>query len=183
LKTSLRKKIAEARDGLLQKVRESKSREIECRLFSLPEFQSAAFVLFFASFRSEVNTMPMIQHALDSGKRVVLPKVKGRDLMLFEIKDFIKDIEPGAFGIPEPRETWPVALSEIGFVIVPGLAFDEHGNRLGYGAGFYDKLLKEYTGATAAVAFELQIVPTVPADAHDIPIQKIVTEQRVIAAQ
>ena len=182
MKTPLRKKIAEARDSLSREIRASKSHEIEQRLWSLPEFQAARMVMFFASFRSEVDTLPMIRHALDSGKRVILPKVAGRELLLFEIKDFDNDMVSGAWGIPEPRETTPIALGEVGLVIVPGLGFDQQGNRLGYGAGFYDKLLQDYSGATAAVAFELQIVPEIPADPHDIPVQKIVTERRVIEA-
>jgi 5-formyltetrahydrofolate cyclo-ligase len=163
-------------------LRTAKSREIEERLFSLPEFTSARVILFFASFRSEVDTIPMIRRALLAGKRVVLPKVKSRELGLFEIRDLAKDVSPGAWGIPEPGESRAVRLDEIDLILMPGAAFDERGNRLGYGAGFYDKLLVAFTKMTVALAFEAQIVPQVPADPHDIPVKKIVTEMRVIAA-
>ena len=76
-----------------------------------------------------------------AGKRVFLPKVKGRDLALFEIGILIRTPSPGAWEIPEPRETMPVTIHEVDLMIVPGLAFDENGNRLGYGAGFYDRIL------------------------------------------
>jgi len=125
----------------------------------------------------------MIRQALAAGKRVVLPKVKGKELALFEIKQFDTDVSAGAWGIPEPREKDPAALESVDLIIVPGLAFDEHGNRLGYGAGFYDKLLAIFTKTTAALAYETQVVPEVPAAKHDVPIQKIVTEKRVITAQ
>ena len=160
--------------------RTAKSREIEERLFSLPEFRSARVVLFFASFRSEVDTGPMVRRALTGGKRVVLPKVQGRELALYEIVDWDKDVSPGAWDIPEPHENRPIRLDELDLIIVPGAAFDEHGNRAGYGAGFYDKLLSAFTKTTVALAFEVQIVPQVPVEPHDIPIRKIVTEKRAI---
>lgn len=163
--------------------RAAKSREIEERLISLPEFKSARTVLFFASFRSEVETIPMIRRALASGKRVVLPKVKGKELALFEIKDFDGDVSPGAWGIPEPRESSPFDLKDVDLIVTPGAAFDARGNRVGYGAGYYDKILSGYRGMTVALAFEEQIVPDVPADAHDVPVGKIVTEKRIIEAK
>jgi len=160
--------------------RAAKSREIGERLFALPEFKSARVAMFFASFRSEVDTGPMIRHALTSGKRVILPKVKGKDLALFEIRDFQKDVSPGAWGIPEPVASNPIDLAEIDLIVVPGVAFDGRGNRLGYGAGFYDRLLHAFTKAIVALAFENQIVPRIHADPHDVPMEKIVTEKRVI---
>jgi len=183
VKKEIRTKALAARDSLQPGQRTAKSREIEERLFSLPEFRSARIILFFASFRSEVETSSMIRRALAAGKRTVLPKVVGRELALYEIGDRDNDVSPGAWGIPEPRETRPIRLDEIDLILVPGAAFDEQGNRLGYGAGFYDKLLSAFTKTTAALAFEAQIVPQVPAEPHDVPIKKIVTEKRIITAQ
>lgn len=183
LKKALRQEVLEKRFGLTPEERKAKSREIEKRLFSLPEFQAARTVMFYASFRSEVETHDMIRQALAEGKRVVLPKVKGKDLALFEIRDFDRDVKPGKWDIPEPASGKPVRQEKVAFIVVPGAAFDEHGNRLGYGAGFYDKLLTDYKGTSAALAFELQIVSRVPADQHDVPVQKIVTEKRIITAQ
>jgi 5-formyltetrahydrofolate cyclo-ligase len=183
LKASLRKQVAKARDGLSPEERRTKSREIGSRLFQLPEFIAASVILFFASFRSEVDTEPMIRQALAMGKRVVLPKVKGKELALFEIKKVDTDVSAGAWGIPEPHEKNPITLESVDLIIVPGLAFDERGNRLGYGAGFYDKLLSSFTKTTAALAYEVQVVSEVPAAKHDVPIHKIVTEKRTITAQ
>lgn len=122
----------------------------------------------------------MVRRALAFGKRVALPKVAGTRLELFEISNYDTDVSPGAWGIPEPREPRPVGPGEIDLIIVPGAAFDCRGNRLGYGAGFYDKLLATFTGTTVALAFEAQIVAMVPADLHDIPVGVIVTEKRAI---
>jgi 5-formyltetrahydrofolate cyclo-ligase len=119
LKKEIRKQVLAARDSMLPARRTTKSREIEERLFSLTKFMSARAILFFASFRSEVETAPMIRRALASGKKVILPKVKGKELELFEIKNFDKDVSPGAWGIPEPRESAPVTLDQID-VVVPG---------------------------------------------------------------
>jgi 5-formyltetrahydrofolate cyclo-ligase len=122
----------------------------------------------------------MVRRALTEGKRVVLPRVRGRELALFGITDFDRDVAPGAWGIPEPATGDPVGREQIDLIIVPGAAFDASGNRLGYGAGFYDKLLEGFGGRIVALAFELQIVPAAPRDAHDVPMQKIVTEKRVL---
>jgi 5-formyltetrahydrofolate cyclo-ligase len=183
VKDKLRKKILDARFALTPEARRAKSREIEQLLFGLPEFKKASLVMFYASFQSEVETHGMIRRALAEGKHVVLPRVKGKELELLEITNFDRDVSPGAWGIPEPDQGKPAAVRDIGLIVVPGAVFDESGNRVGYGAGFYDKLLAQYEGATAALAFELQIVPQAPADAHDVPMKKIVTETRVIEPQ
>jgi 5-formyltetrahydrofolate cyclo-ligase len=183
VKKDIRKKVLATRDAMSRGKRTAKSREIEERLFLLPEFKSARTVLFFASFRSEVDTGPMIRRALAFGKRVALPKVEGTELVLYEISDLDKDVSPGRWGIPEPHEPRSVTLEEIDLIIVPGAAYDEHGNRVGYGAGFYDKLLTAFKKMTVALAFEAQIVPNVPTEMHDVPIKKIVTERRVVVAQ
>ena len=159
------------------------SRRIGDRLFSLPEFAAARTLMFFASFRSEVETLPMIRRALAAGKKGVLPKVAGGHLDLYGISDPGRDLSPGAWGIPEPRTAVPAEVGSVDLMVVPGAAFDEAGNRLGYGAGFYDSLLPGFAGATVALAFELQIVPSVPAEPHDVPVRKIVTEERIIEAK
>jgi len=182
LKKILRKQVLSARDRLSPQEKTTKSREIEERLFSLPEFATARVIMFFASFRSEVETGRMIRRALHVGKRVVLPKVHGNELALYEINDFDSDVAPGAWGIPEPKALIPAALDEIDLMVIPGAAFDRQGNRLGYGAGFYDRLLFSFRKPTVALAFEAQIVHEVPADNYDVPVQKIVTEKRVITA-
>jgi 5-formyltetrahydrofolate cyclo-ligase len=125
----------------------------------------------------------MIRRALAEGKRVVLPRVKGKELELLEIEDYDQDVAPGIWGIPEPERGRSMELKDIGLIVMPGAVFDVRGNRIGYGGGFYDKLLPLYTGRTIALAFELQIIPEVPAAAHDIPVHMIITEKRIIDAR
>jgi len=180
LKDKLRKQALNKRFNLTAEQRRAASTEIEARLFGLPEFRAASTVMFYASFQSEVETHHMIRRALAEGKRVVLPRVKGKELELLEIENFDRDVAPGAWGILEPEGGKPAQLREIGLIVLPGAAFDEQGNRIGYGAGYYDKLLPLFKGSTAALAFELQLVSAVPAASHDIPVQKIITEKRVI---
>jgi len=183
LKEKLRKQVLNARFNLTPELRRAASAEIEARLFGLPEFRAANTVMFYASFQSEVETHHMIRRALAEGKRVVLPRVKGKELELLEIENFDQDVAPGAWGILEPSGGKPAQLKDIGLIVMPGAAFDEQGNRIGYGAGFYDKLLPLYKGRTVALTYELQIVPAVPAASHDIPVQKIITEKRTIEAK
>jgi 5-formyltetrahydrofolate cyclo-ligase len=183
VKDKIRKQVLKTRFALPPAQRSSKSAEIEARLFGQSEFRSAAVIMFFASFQSEVETHHMIRRALAEGKRVVLPRVKGKELELLEIENYERDVAPGAWGIPEPERGRPVELKDIGLIVMPGAVFDVRGNRIGYGGGFYDKLLPLYTGRTVALAFELQIIPEVPAAAHDIPVHMIITEKRIIDAR
>lgn len=183
VKDSLRQQVLDARFRLSAGERKAKSRQIEERLFALPEFRAARSILFYASFRSEVETWDMIRRALAEGKRVILPRVRGKQLALFEIRNFDEDVKPGTWDIPEPVSGRPAAVQEADLVIVPGSVFDERGNRMGYGGGFYDRLLPAFSGPTVALAFELQIVDSVPVGPHDVPVRKIVTERRVITTQ
>lgn len=184
-KTDLRKKLLKKRDRIGSAIREEKEALIIKKFFRVSEFKKAKSVLFYASFRSEVETLSCLQTVIKRGKRVALPKVdkKYRCLRIYEIKD-VSELVSGHIGIPEPgvlrgRE---IDLKNFDLVVVPGVGFDIHGNRIGYGAGYYDKLLsglkKHIT--TIALAFEEQIVPNVPNEGHDVKIDKIVTEKRVI---
>src|SRR3990170_4960327 len=166
LKTDLRQQVLEARFRLTPEERKAKSSEIEKKLFGLPEFHAARVVMFYASFRSEVETHDMVRRALAEGKRVILPRVKGKDLVPFQIKDFDNDVAPGVWGIPEPYYGNPVSVEDVDLIVVPGALFEEQGNRLGYGGGFYDKLLEHYEGVPVALAFAFQVVPAVPVAAH-----------------
>jgi|Deesub1362B_J571_1020462.scaffolds.fasta_scaffold00087_66 5-formyltetrahydrofolate cyclo-ligase len=184
-KSLLRKEIIKKRDSIKPELRRDKSRLIQKRLTVLKEYREAKTVLLFASFDSEVDTSGIIDDALQRGKRVVLPKVDTEEkrLALYSIKTRT-ELKPGFKGIPEP-DSLPereVSLEEIDFILVPGVAFDENGGRLGYGGGYYDKLLGGLNRKPhlVAVAFEEQILEKVPVSNHDIRIPKIVTDQRII---
>jgi len=186
-KKELRKKILALRDALPLEERQRKSTSIHFRLFSLPEFSTAKIVAFFVSFRSEVLTETMIKEALALGKVVVVPitDLTHKRLTFSRVIDYATDLAPGTWGILEPKPDCvrPVTLKEIDLVIIPGAGFNHKGDRVGYGGGFYDGVLKSIRekGSFVALAFELQMVGEVPVDRdHDEPVDIIVTEERVI---
>lgn len=186
-KKELRKKILALRDALSLEARQRKSTSIHSRLFSLPEFTGAKTIAFFVSFRSEVLTKTMIKEAIAVGKVVAVPVTDliHRRLTFSHVVDYVADLAPGTWGIlePKPDRVRPVALEEIDLVITPGAVFNHRGDRIGYGGGFYDGLLKSWQkkGTSVALAFELQVVEEVPVDRDsDEAVDIIITEERVI---
>lgn len=185
-KKTLRKNVLARRDALTEKEREKKSNRIRERLTSLPEYQSARSVFVYADFRSEVMTRKLMKKTLKEGKRVLASKtlVAERRLLLTDILDPDRDFIAGYMDIPEPREEIlrDISPEEVDLVLTPAAGYDEKGNRLGYGGGYYDRLFERMRPSVLKIglAFEAQIVPAVPAEPHDIPIPIIVTEDRVI---
>ena len=186
-KKELRKLITSRRDAATQEQLRALSARVENTLFTFDKFKEAHTVMFFAAFRSEVHTVPMIARALAQGKRAVAPVslIAERALLPCLIRDIEKDLVPGSYGIPEtPLERRvPVAPQEIDFLCLPGLGFDRRGNRLGYGGGFYDRFLDRLRPdcTLAALAYAFQIVDHVAHAPHDKPVQFVITDQEVIA--
>ena len=185
-KRELRTRIVAARDGLDGPFRARASAAIAARIAELPSFRAASTVLLTLAYRSEWDTMPLVRAALSAGKVVLAPRVDpdARVLGLYAIADPDADLEPGYRGIREPRRHCaPGATSAVDWVLVPGVAFDAEGRRLGYGGGFYDRLLPEIAARAPRVAgaFEAQLVGRVPAAPHDQVVDMIVTEARTIA--
>ncbi len=184
-KSLIRQDILRKRDSLDSGARRSKDLRIRETLLSLPEFDQADVVLFFASFRSEVSTFPIMEEALRLGKSVLLPRVNAhkRELRLFEIRG-IDELSPGYMRIPEPAVSGKRErdVNDASLVVLPGAAFDPEGDRLGYGGGYYDRLLARLTRKIplVALAYEEQIVDSLPFDVHDIKVDVIVTDGRVI---
>lgn len=184
-KKTLRQETLLKRDAISGNIKEEKDAAIRQRIIQLPEFTDAKTILFYASFRSEVDTMEMIKISLSHGKQAVLPKVdkENKRLKLYEIKD-MNELAKGYMGILEPSisEKRLTGLDDIDLIIIPGAAFDVSGNRLGYGAGFYDRLLAEIKNKIPIIApaYEEQIVENIPSEPHDVRVDKIVTDRRVI---
>ncbi|MGM0471277.1 MAG: 5-formyltetrahydrofolate cyclo-ligase [Bacillota bacterium] len=185
-KEEQRERVLNYRQRLTDKEVLHKSMDIKRELFDLEEFQAAEVVMFYIDFRNEVKTEFMIKEVLNSGKRVVIPisQVEDRSLLLSELKDYDQELEEGTYGILEPKDEYlrPVDYDELDLVIVPGVGFDEDCNRLGYGGGYYDRFSAKLddTVDRVALAFEIQIVDQVITDEHDLPVDKVLTEQRVI---
>ena len=187
-KLALREEVVARRDAVPADVRARASAAISARVASLPEFAAATTVLLTLAFRSEWDTRALVRAALAAGKVVAVPRVdaKARMLDLHALTDPDRDVVTGHMGIPEPLPDRPrVPRDAIDFVLVPGVAFDLAGRRLGYGGGYYDRLLPLLSpdAQRVAGALELQLVERVPAAPHDVEVRTIVTETRTIAAR
>lgn len=184
LKRALRRRVLAARDALPADERRRRSAAITSRAAALPELSEAATIMVFASFGTEVDTEPLIRQCLDLGSAVCLPRVLGPRLMVAcRITHPERDLAPGAWGIREPRDGLDVVdPATIDAVVVPGSVFDTHGRRYGYGGGFYDSYLSQMRPGVPRIglAFDLQVVELLRTEAHDLPIDALVTETRVL---
>ena len=153
------------------------------RLCAQEEYTRASVVLIFLSTAHEVDTQPLALQAWADSKTVLAPRVAWdqRRMLPVEIQSLSSGVEEGYMGIREPVEGMPVPVSDIELVIVPGLAFDEHGNRLGRGRGFYDRFLAhpDFHGVACALALEDQFVPSIPIGASDVAVDMLVTDVQV----
>jgi 5-formyltetrahydrofolate cyclo-ligase len=185
VKKDIRKRILHIRDNLSREERSEKGNTIMGRLLMLPEFEKSRVVFFYASFRSEVETIPSINSSLKQGKRVILPVVlkKEKRLALYDITA-LDELTPGYLGIPEPfhSEREETALKAIDLIIIPGAAYDRKGSRIGYGGGYYDRLLAQMERdiPIIAPAFKEQVVDEIPAEPHDKKVTMIITDEEVI---
>ena len=191
MKKRLREKLLNRRDAIPPDLKSAKESAIEDRLFSLDVFKKARSILIYVSFRSEVDTRNYLNDIIQLGKKLVLPLVDTRHkvLKLYEINS-PDELKPGYMGILEPGvlRYRRCSLKDIDLVIIPGTGFDPKGNRLGYGGGYYDKLLSMEARelaeidhiTTVALAFEEQIGEEIPSEPHDIKVDMIVTDERLI---
>jgi 5-formyltetrahydrofolate cyclo-ligase len=156
-----------------------------CRqLAAVRELASAQWVMGFVSFGSEVRTHELLRSLLAEGRHLCVPSfdVAGQRYICSELKHFDEDLKAGLLGILEPRPVAirPVHADRIDAWLVPGVAFDEHGNRLGRGMGYYDRLLCGVHGVKIALAYDFQVLNEVPSEPHDVRMDFIVTETKVV---
>lgn len=185
-RNEIRKKAIQDRASMsLESVRE-KSRVIMEKIMSLDVYLQSRAVMAYVDFRNEVQTSDLINCSLAAGKLLTVPITDTREKRLIpsRVLAYPGDLAPGFWGIMEPRQSCvrPVDPGELDLVIVPGVAFDSKGNRLGYGGGFYDRFLIRTRADTVNVApvFEAQIVAEVLPGPLDVPVDIIVTEERMI---
>ncbi len=146
-------------------------------------WKSAQSVLLFAPLPEELDIWPLLTEALSAGKRVALPRfvAETRTYEARQIQDPSLDLQTGHFGIREPRgDCARLPSNRLDLILVPGLAFDLHGCRLGRGKGYYDRLLKELSGTTCGIAFDQQIVEEIPTAPHDVRLDRLLTPTRWI---
>jgi len=187
-KKFLRKEVAFLRKKENREGVKDKSIEITKKIISLEPFINAKSIMCYMDFKNEVMTQYIIQHCFNKGKRVILPcvdKIDGVKMIVpYEIMNVQRDVISGTFGVLEPKKDVAKIFKpeEIDLVIVPGVAFDIHKNRIGFGAGFYDRFLQSLNPEClkVGIAFEFQIFDTVPVEEHDIALDFVITEERII---
>jgi len=159
----------------------SLSLRIQQRLLTSAEYSGAVTLALYSPILNEVFTEEIFRDAHRRGKRVVYPKVGNPGLEFIQVESR-GELRRGAFGILEPSGADPVPLREIDLLVVPGVAFDRAGYRLGYGKGFYDRALHshEERGSLVGLGFEFQVISMLPAETHDVRMDMIVTEERIL---
>lgn len=188
-KNELRKQAHAARNA--QENKDELSRRIVGAFMALPEYAVAETVMFYIDVRSEVRTRHDLELALQSGKKIVVPWCNAEgELELFHLES-MDELEVGMYRILEPKaelrllEQKQVPVEQLDLIMVPGVGFDVRGGRMGHGKGYYDKLLEHARKDTPliALAFECQIFEEIPVAPHDVFMDKIITEDRIIAGR
>ena len=176
-KRALRRQARARRDGMTPEERERMSKEVAANVLALPAVVDATTVMAFSSFGSEVDTGPIIERLERDGRRVALPRVEGRDIVAVAYRSDHR-ARPTSFGVMEPAEGEKLAPEAIDVVIVPGLAFDRSGHRVGYGRGFYDRFLATLgpDALTVGICFSAQLVDEVPHGEGDRTVDLVMTE-------
>lgn len=185
-KEQIRKDIAKTLNSLTEKQRTEKAKAIESKLFGFANFLEARITLLYIDGDNEVRTKSILKRAYDFTKIVVLPAFDPERLKvaILKVDHPDKDLVPGPRGVlePNPARCKPVPLQKIDIAIIPGLAFDEKGARIGSGHGYYDRFIPDLPATTrkVALAFEEQIIPQVPTESHDKHVDIIITDKRII---
>ncbi len=172
-KAALRKEIREKKRAMTSLQIEKASQDLARQFLATTYYQRAKTLYGYLPYNQEVRTEPILLRALQDGKKVAVPKVYG-DTMRFIYIDDLSGIEKGYAGIPEPVADGPVAEDETALVLMPGLAFDKEGHRIGYGGGFYDKFLSSQPGhPTVALCYDFQMLPKLETEEFDVPVDLV----------
>lgn len=186
VKKNIRKNILQAKEALSHEIIEEKSQAIFDTLREKDYYKNAENVMIYITLGKEVITPTIIDDLMNKGKRVFVPLTvpKTKELIVSELKNFDEDLEVGHFGVLEPKKeaTRPVDPSILDLVVVPGVAFDRRGFRVGYGAGYYDRFLTRLSekATTIALAFDMQLIDEVPIEHFDMSVQYIITETQLL---
>ena len=166
-------KAAMRKMGMSEEEIVSRSEKLAELFYASEAYKNAKTIYGYMPYNQEVRTVPMLEQALKDGKQVAVPKVYG-DEMKFILMEDLSAVEKGYAGIPEPVADEPVACDEGALVLMPGLAFDPQGHRIGYGGGFYDKFLaKEPNHPTLALCYDFQMLPNLETEKFDVPVDLV----------
>ena len=172
-KKELRRSIRERKRAMTEEEIVMRSEKLGVLFAQSEAYKNAKTIYGYLPYNQEVRTVPMLEQALKDGKKVAVPKVYGDEMKFLYLDDLTK-VSKGYAGIPEPIADGPVADDETALVLMPGLAFDPQGHRIGYGGGFYDKFLAaEPNHPTLALCYEFQMLPVLDTEEHDIPVDTV----------
>lgn len=172
-KQELRRAIRERKRAMTEEEIVERSNALAEKFYNTPAYQAASTIYGYLPYNQEVRTVPMLQRALDEGKRVAVPKVYGEEMRFIYLED-LTQVSKGYAGIPEPIADAPVAEDKRALVLMPGLAFDPQGHRIGYGGGFYDRFLaQEPHHPTLALCYEFQMQAHLDTEEFDIPVDTV----------
>ena len=178
-KDKLRKKILAVRDRISKAKAADNSRKIFEKLAGLKEFANAKKIMFYSSFRNEVETFRMIEKTLKIRKKVYLPNVVGDKMEVSRITS-LRNLSEGSFGILEPKVKKKYLSEIFDIVIVPGVVFDKRCNRIGWGKGYFDRFLKDANAVKIGLAHSLQVVDKIDCDKNDVPMDYLITEKKIL---
>lgn len=172
-KAALRKEIRDRKRAMTLEEIEEKSCQLKTLFCNCEQYRNARTVYGYMPYNQEVRTIPILEQAIADGKRVAVPKVYGEEMRFIYVTDLVQ-MEKSSFGIPEPIADEPVAEDTAALVLMPGLAFDPQGHRIGYGGGFYDKFLaQEPAHPTVALCYDFQMLPKLDTEAFDVPVDLV----------
>ncbi|MBK8270549.1 MAG: 5-formyltetrahydrofolate cyclo-ligase [Planctomycetes bacterium] len=183
MKKELRSKLKAVLEGMSPDVIRERSARAAQKLIAEPEYQHCEVMMIYLSLPNEADTTALVLNAWRTRKRVLAPQVgwETKQMMPVEINNLDTDVAASEYGIREPIRGTPFPIELIDLVIVPGVGFDHHGNRLGRGRGFYDRFLSRpnFRGTFCGFALEEQVVESLPADPHDVKVHMLVTDAQV----
>ncbi|MBE6947385.1 MAG: 5-formyltetrahydrofolate cyclo-ligase [Ruminococcaceae bacterium] len=172
-KATIRKQIRELKKAMTAEEIQQSSEKLGELFLSSELYRQAKTIYGYLPYNQEVRTTPILAQALADGKKVAVPKVYGEQMKFIYLTD-LSQVEKGYCGIPEPIADEPVADDPTALVLLPGLAFDRQGHRMGYGGGFYDKFLAtEPHHPTIALCYSFQVLPQLPAEEFDVPVDVV----------
>lgn len=172
-KAALRRQIREQKRAMTDEQINTASARLGELFTATEQYRNAKTIYGYLPYNQEVRTVPMLEQALKDGKQVAVPKVYGDEMKFIYLTD-LSQVENGFAGIPEPIADSPVADDPTALVLMPGLAFTQKGDRMGYGGGFYDKFLAaECNHPTVALCYAFQIVDELPTEQYDIPVDLV----------
>jgi 5-formyltetrahydrofolate cyclo-ligase len=185
-KSELRREYTKMREDMDQSEVERLSEKIIDTVLKLPVFKRAETVMVYLNFKNEVDSLKMIEESYKAGKKVVIPYCTKETMEIIpsELNDIETEIVKGKNGYLQTKKDCvkPVPIEDIDLIVVPGIAFDKRCYRLGFGAGYYDRFLRKlnFEKPTIGLCYDFQIIHSIPVEEHDVPLDFVITEERIL---